>query len=186
MADANPNPTATPPAASGGLSIDQVNAAVAAALKPITDTLKSLGDNQKILGDTLAALPPAKAEDKKQADRPAGLTLDAVQKLLDDRDKAASAKTQREQLVSQLVKDKLGGNAALAAALTGETPEQLAASADKLAASLKPATPANVGGAATGGGTPPAAQPIDTSKLSPTQLIAAGLRSRSSAAPVNA
>lgn len=68
MAEANQENNANPPASSGGLTKDDVKAIVAdalgAAITPITDNLKSLGENQRVLADTLKALPPAGLEKK--------------------------------------------------------------------------------------------------------------------------
>jgi hypothetical protein len=61
MAEANKDATANPPATSGGLTKDEVNALLADAIKPLATTLQSLGENQKVIADTLAKLPPAAA-----------------------------------------------------------------------------------------------------------------------------
>jgi hypothetical protein len=169
------SPPAIPPAATGGgFTLDQVKAIVADAIKPFAEQIKEIGAQAKIANDTLAQLPPAKPESKPTG-KTDGLTLEAVQKLLDDRDKAATAKAQREATIAGLVKEKLGGNAALAAALTGDTPDQLAESADKLAASLKPVASApHIGGAGRAGGTPPTQQAVDYSKLPISDRMALG------------
>ncbi|MGN6727953.1 MAG: hypothetical protein ACTHLZ_18690 [Tepidisphaeraceae bacterium] len=50
MAENANNPTATPPAATGGISKDEVTAIIAAALKPVTDSIVQIAKDQQILG----------------------------------------------------------------------------------------------------------------------------------------
>lgn len=83
---------ATTPAGSGGLTMEQVNAAIGAAVKaaldPITSGLGELAKNQKVIADTLAADKAAAEAAAKAApaDEAKALTAADVAKLLDERD----------------------------------------------------------------------------------------------------
>lgn len=98
--------TTTPPAggtASGGLSKEDVQAIVAEAvaerLKPVAETLTALSENQKVIADTLAKLPPAGegagGAKKKDAEEPKPPTADEIKKLVADGIAAAAAAQQQ-------------------------------------------------------------------------------------------
>lgn len=160
MADATN--TATPPADDkSGITIDQVKALIAESLKPVTEqlgqtaqTLKSLGENQKVIADTLKELPPAPAEGKEgDADQPdvKQLIADSIAAALKERDDAAGKAAARQATIDKLVAEKLGGRKELASLLKGESDEDLTASADALAKVVN----LDFGGAAKNGGKTP-------------------------------
>lgn len=162
MAD-SANPSA-PAGQSGGQSgaID-----VAAMIKSVTQQvtqavsqqIADITKNQQVLADTLAEVQ------KKAAESPApakGITPEEVSKLvaeqLKTRDEAAQKTAGKQALRDKIAKEKLGGDADLAALLPDTDDEaQLAKVADTLAAKVKLAKPDFGGAASTGkdGGTTP-------------------------------
>lgn len=180
MAEANANPAQAP----GG----QPTSDTTALTKTVTELQAELADmrkNQKILADTLAAQPPVESTktEKQSAKGDAKaepLTLEQINKVLDARETAKAQADARKQLVDRVVKEKLGGDAELAAFLPASgTEAEIVAAAEKLAARVRPA---NIGGANRDGGTPPARLPADILKLTPTERIAYGMRQRNAGA----
>lgn len=175
---------ANPPAANAGLTVDQVKSIIAEAIGPITTALGSLGENQKVLADTLKALPPAaKADDAGKKDEAAALTPEAVTKIVTDAilaDRKAQQTTGEQQQARQKFADtRLKNLPAAYRDRLGNDPTKWETEAAALAeafkadmAALKITVP-NVGGESSGGQSPQAVQP-DLSKLSDQQLMAMG------------
>ncbi|HEX8342215.1 MAG TPA: hypothetical protein VF624_15030 [Tepidisphaeraceae bacterium] len=180
MADANA--TNTPPATGGTLTIETINAAITAALKPVTEALAAVKGDQKILADTFAALPPAKAEAETKDKKPEPVTADAVAKIVADT-LAAHRKADQEAAAKQaatkaardkVIADKLGNDADLGAFLPAtDDVAALTVAAETLAAKATPK--AKAPGTASDGGTPPARQPVDYSKLNASQKVQLGV-----------
>lgn len=182
MAENNGTQTATPPANSGGLTIEQVNAAIAGVVKPLADAVKSLGDNQKTIADTLAQLPPAGVA-KKDGEKPAAITADDVTRIVTDALKAQSQSQQAVAAREKFVSETLGKLPDAYKRLLGNDPAKWADEAkviqstfeSDLKASGAPAE--NKGGASRDGGSSVVNQPIDKSKLDPVSRIAEGIKS---------
>lgn len=174
------NPQGITPAPVGGLTKEQIVGIIADALKPVAEGLKSLTANQKVLADTLAALPPATPPAPAQATQPpaggtqagnapAALTAEQVQKLIADAigQNTASAKVssdrqrfQAEKMAKlpQTYRDKLGNDPDKWEAEAAQIQAQLATDMKSLGVSIPDvAAPSAVGGA-------PAAQ-LDATKL---------------------
>lgn len=148
---------------------EAVTKTVIESLKPQLGAIDELAKNQKVLADTIAALPPAKADAKADAKtdgkadgKAEPLTVETVAKLVADgiaadrkaqADEAGKAQA-RKASVDKLVAEKLGGDAEFAALLTADTDEGLARQADVLAAKVKALKP-DFGGASKDGGTTP-------------------------------
>jgi carboxylesterase type B len=189
MPEASGTQTATPPANSGGLTLEQVNTAItttlATALKPVTDTLTAIGQNQKVLADTLSALPPAKVEEKKDGSeggasrKPAALTATDVAKVVEDafkaRDTAAAQAADKSAKVKSAIATHLGGDESFATVLANIPEDQLEATAKSLASKVTAAKP-DVGGVKRDGGTPAAATAVDYSKLNASQKVDLGVK----------
>ena len=178
MPDGTTN-TATPPAASGGITLDQFNAALNTAIGAAT----------KPLLDKIAALETGLASVKDAAGK-AG-TPEAVAKLVADQLTAQNAKqTAAADLAAKrtaFIADTLKGVPAIYAGKLGDDPAMWADEAktiretfqaDLTAAGIKaPAVSSNPpAGAATGTA---ANAMVDTSKLSGIQLIALGVKQNS-------
>lgn len=155
MAEATKDNNATPPATSGGLTKEDVQAIIAGAIAPLVE-------NQKILADTLAKLPPATA-DKKEGEAPKPLSADDVKAQI-----AEALKAARETDASAAAK-KAARQAVIDAKLKGVPEEFLAGLPDtddakaledaagkirERVLGLKIALP-DVGGAGKDGGTKP-------------------------------
>jgi hypothetical protein len=147
----------SPPADGDGGAADNTSAQLESLQKQVQDLLK----NQQVLSDTIAADKPGVT-----AEQVAELVTTTVSQILTQREEqaqqqqaqqqqAAEAQAQRDALVDKLVTEKLGGDRELAGFLTGETEEQLAASAETLAAKLRAIKP-DFGGASKAGGEIPA------------------------------
>lgn len=103
-------------AAAGGLTLEQVNQAIAAALKPVTDALGPLAANQKVLADTMAADAKAKADaaaaEAIAGKKPEPFTQEQANSLIGDAiKKAFEQQTASQQSSAQraaFIKDKLG------------------------------------------------------------------------------
>lgn len=131
------------------------------------DSIGELQKNVNTIAETLTKLPPAQA-DKKEAkkEEAVGLTPESVNKMIADAlaaNQKASAESaakgaERQKLVDEIGKAKLAGNPKLVALLAGNTKEEIEASADKLAETIKEFKP-DFGGATKDGGTSPANQP---------------------------
>lgn len=180
MAEAGNSSTVTPPATSGGLTLDQVNDAISKVLAPITKSLGDLAENQRVLASTMEKLPPAKQADTKE--KPEPLTPESIAKIVQDTlaadrkaqndqvAKAAAIKTAKEKVIA----DKLGGDAELGGFLPDtDDAAQLTAAAEKLAVKVTPK--AKVPGVSADGGTASARQPVDTSKLNASQKVQLGI-----------
>lgn len=169
-----------PAAATGGLTSDDVKKIVAAV---VGEAIKPLADNQRVLADTLAKLPPAAgAQSQAAGTPPPALTAEQVTKLVTEAiaaDRTAQRQTEQKTAAiaakkAAVLKAKLGGNEKFAAVLPDTDDEAaLNAAADVIAAELKAARP-DFGGTSDGG-TPAGRQPLDTSKLDPVDRIARGL-----------
>lgn len=164
---AETQPSATPPATSGGLTKEDVQAIIADALKP-------LAENQKILADTLAKLPPAAKEPEKKDGEVKPLTAEDVARIVAEQVKTAretDAQAAAKQAARQKVIDaKLKGVPAefLASLPDSADEKELTAAADKIVArvgELKIALP-DVGGASKDGGTT-ASQPATPANKAP-------------------
>lgn len=145
---------------------------VADAIKPIAETQTTLAGQQKVLADTLAALPPAGAEKKEEKpaetkDQPKAITSDDVAKIVADAIKAdreaqqqATASSAKKSAARQKTIDgKLKGVPEEFLASLPDTDDEAAlnTAADKIAErvkALKLELP-DVGGAAKGGGATP-------------------------------
>ncbi|MGE5610856.1 MAG: hypothetical protein ACM359_16515 [Bacillota bacterium] len=86
MAESNATAPAVTTSNAGGVDVAKlVSDSIAAALKPVTDQLTTLAQNQKVLADTLAKLPPApSAEKAKGKDQETALNAESVQKLVSE------------------------------------------------------------------------------------------------------
>lgn len=168
-------PTTTPAAgAAPAGSIDMaalaalVGAAVADAVKPLNEKIAKL------------EAPAAAAPGDKAADQTKALTAEDIDKLVEKRlaaqQQSAQAQAQRDAFLAEKLKDlpaayrsKLGGDPAKwkdeEQAIRAEFQKDFAAAGGK---------PADVGADKPGGAKP--AEAVDYSKLSPTQLIAQGLK----------
>jgi hypothetical protein len=179
--------TASSPAVDQAAINKAVSDALAAALpnaisSAVTAAIKPLADNQKVLADTLAALPPAKKEEGGGGEAKP-LTAEDVGKLLDQKltaqqqsAAAAAARTafagSKLKDLPQAYQDKLGNDPAKWAGEEQAIREQF--KSDMKALGVEPKT---VGGAATSdGGITAAADKPDLSKMNPVQLIALGLK----------
>lgn len=165
-----------------------VATAVAAAVKPIAD-------NQKVIADTLAALPPAPAAKPAAVAAgaagatdaaPKGLTADDVAKIVGDQLKAYQTTAAADAARRSYQADKLKDLPEVYRNQLGTDPAKFAAEEqsirDAFKADFKAAggTVPNVGGSAAAGGaggagTVKPGEMVDLSKLTPTQLIAQGL-----------
>jgi hypothetical protein len=101
----------TPPA--GGIDQKALEAAIAAAIAPLTVELKALAGNQKVFADTLAALPPAAEKGKEKEagtgkDKEEPLTLAKIQELLDKRDEAKNALAAKSETKTALRSKVIG------------------------------------------------------------------------------
>ncbi len=149
MAEANSNTTEQP---KDDLN-DRIAAAVAEAMKPVTQQLQTLQDSMK-------NEPTAEAIDKAVAER-----MKAQETTQED----------RQALVDRITKEKLGGHPNLGKLLTGSTAEELSAQADLVAAAFKVGAP-DFGGARDGGTTPAEMTGSSLGAPSASSDIGAGLR----------
>ncbi|MGN6507778.1 MAG: hypothetical protein ACTHM6_19635 [Tepidisphaeraceae bacterium] len=189
MAENANNPTATPPAASGGLTKDEVNTILAEAIKPLTTTIADLAKNQNILADTLKSLPPApaakNAADPKGSDQAKPLTAEDANKLFGEMlDKKLGEFRQGQQQSAErqafigkhldklppIYRDKLGNDPT-------KWEEESKAIQSQYESDLKSQgfKPVDVG-AAQPAGKPAAALPVDLSKMTPAQQREASMK----------
>jgi hypothetical protein len=173
--------TATTPAASGGLSKEEVaklvSDGISAALNPLGDVLKGLADGQKALAEKLT--PPAPAAGKETA--PAALTAADVAKIVQDNLKTFQTGQSKAQAKAAYAADKLKDLPATYQSLLPETddPAALAKAEQDIRARFKAelgdklAPTPNV--ASPGGGAAPEGK-VDLSKLTSTQLIEHGIK----------
>jgi uncharacterized protein YdbL (DUF1318 family) len=103
MPEGTTDTTATPPATSGGITQEQLNAAIASALekqaKATHELIAKLQADQKVLADTIAAQKPIAAEDVQKL---VGQTL--VSQQADAQKKTAIAKVRGEWLAKNAPK----------------------------------------------------------------------------------
>lgn len=178
-----------------GITLDQVNAAIATALKPITDALKPLADQQKILADTIAHDVKVKADEaaaKAEAAKKDGpgkaadakpLTLEdvarhtqeAITKALAAQKEQAQSSAARESYMAEKLKGLppvyqklLGNDPAKWAAEEQTIRDQFKADAAAAGLTVKDVAGGNPGGAASGGAAAPSNEAI-------TRLKATGL-----------
>lgn len=179
--------SATPPAASGGLTLDQVNQAItsalSAALNPLGEALKGMQANQAALAEKLTgtAAAEATAAAKGKETTPPALTAADVAKLVGDGIKAFAAgqskATARQSYGADKLKDlpqtyrdllpETDDPAALATAEQAIRSRYKAEVGDKIAAPAGVASQA--GGAAAEG-------KVDLSKFTATQLLEHGIK----------
>lgn len=179
--------SANPAAASAGnVTMDQVNQAITAAIRPVTEavsplaqTLKDLAANQKVMADTMAA-DKAKAEtgaaDKAKPLTKEDVTLlvgEAIQGAFTQQAAAQQSSAQREAFIQQklagvppVYANQLGTDPAKWAEQEAQIREQFKADAAKLGLKVSDVSGGNPGGASTASAT-------DDQKI--TQLKAAGL-----------
>ena len=120
-----------------------------AALKPVTDQLSALADNQRVLADTLKQLPPAPTDAAKS---------DAAKSDAAKSDSAKSDAGKPEAAKTEAAKPEVAD-----ASPSLEQVKQMIAEQLKLP------------GSAADGGTPPARQPVDYSKLPASQRVKIGV-----------
>ena len=153
--------TATPPAASGGITSAEVEAIVAKALGPVADVLKGLGDSHKALSDTVGKIGTPDAIAKVVTD-----TLAAQSKASAD---AGAAKATKDAARQKVVDSLLKGVPANLINLPDTADEAFLTAAAKELRTAIGALPGvklpDVAGAtADGGTTPAAAKPGDTAQ----------------------
>ncbi|HVS73094.1 MAG TPA: hypothetical protein VHQ47_17700 [Phycisphaerae bacterium] len=180
----DPATTVTPPAASGGLTADQVKSLVSEmlkvslgeALKPITDSIGQLKASQT------AAAPAAGA---KPAEAASTLTAEQVSKIVAEQIAAASSAQATAQTNARakadFVSQNLKGVPAVYAEKLGGDPAKWADEAKALRKNFQDDLAANgikappVSSDAGAGGTVKPGGQIDTSKLSGFELIKLGV-----------
>jgi hypothetical protein len=182
--------TTTPAAGAAAGGIDRhggfaalVGAAVADAVKPMNEKIA------KLEAAPAAAAPAAAAADQAA---PKALTAEDVDKLVEKRlaaqQQSAQAQAQRDAFLAEKLKDlpaayrsKLGTTRR-----SGRTRSRRSAPSSRSDFAAAGGKPADVGADKPGGAKP--AEAVDFSKLSPTQLIAQGLKTavpqRGAAIPV--
>lgn len=169
--------TSTAAATPATITLDQINEAIAAALKPITEQLAGLGKT----ASSAAAGEGAGKSAKKDTDAPAALTPEAVAKIVADQ-LAAHTTTQAAQTArTAYANDKLKDLPQTYRDLLPNTgdPAQLAQAEQAIRARYraeigdKAAAGTNLGGG--GGGAAPQGK-VDLSKLSPQKKIEMGLQ----------
>jgi hypothetical protein len=157
--EAKDNATVTPPATSGGITKEQLDAAIAGALGTVNKAIESLTANQKILSDTIAGQKVLSAEDVQTLigkGLKEGLSAE-VEKTLKAKGEADAAAAAKKALRDKVIGEKLKGVPASLINLPDSDDEKvLGEAADKLAAELNAfAKPADQGGAAKDGGKTP-------------------------------
>jgi hypothetical protein len=172
---------------------EALGAAIETALKPVNEALTTLGQNQKVLGDTLAKLPPAPAAEagkdgkdgKGEAAKP--LAAEDVAKIVTDtiaKDRQAQQTTAEQRAARDaFLADPKNGLVRLPDAYKaqlssdpakwGDEAKSIAASWEKFAKDNKIALP-DVGGAARDGGAAPA-QAATTANLANSGALPDGL-----------
>lgn len=185
MGDTPNTNTATSPAASGGLTIDQVQKAIADALAPVAAALKPLSDSVAGLQKSHETL--AKGQEAMQAAAGKALTPEALTKAVADQLAAQNTAAAQGKAKGDFVAEHLKGIPEIYHGKLGADAAKWADEAkairegfqkDLAAAGIK-APP--VGSAAAVAGAIDPARAVDTSKLSGAELIALGVQQNSAA-----
>lgn len=184
MADQAGSPT-TP--GTSGVSLEQVQAAINAALQPIvaaqtalttaqTDLVKNVG----VIADTIKQLPPAQKEAAKgKDDGQLSLTADSVKTIVADLLKGQQQSTEQAMARQKFIGEKLKAVPAAYAEKLGNDPAKWESEATGIAKQygddlrLAGFKPTNLAASITG--TPPAAQVVDISKMSGSELLASAV-----------
>ena len=171
--------TATPAAASAGLTIEQVNAAIAQALMPVGEALKGLAESHKTLQAGLKAPTEASTQSGTGKAKEEPLTAASVAALVQDGLKAFSAGQSKAQIRNAFAAEKLKDLPKTYQDLLPDTedPQVLAKSEQDIRARYKAEvgdkTPAAGQQSNGGGGTPKPV--VDVSKLNAVQKIELGI-----------
>lgn len=155
--------TATPPANSGGITIEQIKQMLTESVQPLTDKIAELETNLGVVAQTVAEQPTDKATGAKKDENKVAVKDEG-------KDAAASSGTPAEKpLTAADIARVVAAEVAKAikpAEVTdagGKTPAKPTAAAVKLP------------GTASDGGTTPANQPVDYSKLSAAKKVELGI-----------
>lgn len=181
--------TATPPAASGGFTKEQLDAAIAEALKPITAGIKTVTDGHNSLANVVKGITDASAAAPAEADKkgkPEALTADAAKQLFGDLLKQHSQQqqqtAQQQQAREQFKATRLQNFPPAYADRLGNDSSKWEDEAKQIAATYaedgkkfgwKPAAPV---GQQTTGASPVQLAAPDLSKMSPQQLAEMALK----------
>jgi len=179
MAEANTTPAAAP-----AIDYAKLAEAMTAALKPaLTEAIKPIADNQKILADTLAALPPAagKQGDGKQTDAAKPLDAEGVAKIVAEQLKGFTAQTQQSAEREKYIAAHLAKLPAAYQTQLGNDPAKWAEEAKTIQGQFEADFKANGGKAetlasgTTDGGKTAAKETPDFSKLPAFELLHKGV-----------
>jgi len=182
MAEATNN-NGSPPATNGGITLEQIQQTIAAAVKPLAEAQAKLTADLDVVARTMAeeAKPAAGAAaggaGGKKEEAPAGLTLEQVKGLLDERDKKASDSAGRTAFIARTLgklptayQGQLGQDPAKWDAEAKSIQSQFETDAKAMGVKLE-----NLGTPAGDGGKTPAAEKPDLSKIPAFELLHMGV-----------